>query len=53
MGLEEIQEENFRITLQYTDTYVGGCDLNCETLSIYDPGNNKIIQEKLNIFQQY
>ena len=24
------------------DTYVGGCDLICENLSIYDPDNNRI-----------
>jgi len=40
---EKYKKENLQNHIYNTpDTYVGGCDLICETLSIYDPDNNKI-----------
>jgi DNA topoisomerase-2 len=40
---EKYKKEDLQNHIYNTpDTYVGGCDLICETLSIYDPANNKI-----------
>ena len=41
---EKYKKENLQNHIFNTpDTYVGGCDLICEQLSIYEPEKNKIL----------
>ena len=42
---EKYKKENLQNHIFNTpDTYVGGCDLICEQLSIYEPEKNKILR---------
>ena len=49
MSLEEkYKKEELQTHIYNTpDTYVGGCDLICEKLFIYDSGENKIVEKEI------
>ena len=49
MSLEEkYKKENLQTHIYNTpDTYVGGCDLICEKLFIYDSKNDKIVEKEI------
>ena len=49
MSLEEVYKKEELQTHIYNtpDTYVGGCDLICEKLFIYDPKTDKIVEKEI------